>query len=141
MSVFSLQGAVDLAAGQDRGTRMILKDPTGEPLTTAETDAAGNVSSVECWAMVAGQLSSIYRKAEDAMRDRQLKRRSMTLTGEMLAKQQAELIAACVLDWNLHDGPKPIPCTKENILTVFAVAPWIRTDIEAVMSDPARFLG
>jgi hypothetical protein len=137
MSTFSLQGAADIAAQQDKGVRITLKDQLGDALTYTKDDG----SLVECTALVAGQLSATYRKAEDTMRDRQLKRRSVQLTGEMLARQQMELIAACVLDWNLHDGPKPIPCTKENVITVFTAAPWIRADIEAVMSDPARFLG
>lgn len=137
MSMFSLQGATDVAAQQDKGTRVVLKDPMGEPFTYVDADGVEQ----ECTALVAGQLSSVYRKAEDAMRDRQIKRRSVTLTGEMLARQQMELVAACVLEWNLRDNGKPIPCTKENIITVFTAAPWLRTDIEAVMSDPARFLG
>lgn len=137
MSTFSLQGATDVAAQQDKGTRVVLKDPKGDAYVYTNADGV----EVECTALVAGQLSSTYRKAEDAMRDRQLKRRSVTLTGEMLARQQLELVACCVLDWNLCDGGKPIPCTKDNIITVLIAAPWLRTDIEAVMSDPARFLG
>ena len=136
MSGFSFQAATDVAATQDKGTVIVLKDQMGEPFTY--TDSTGN--ECECTARVAGQLSSTYRKAEDAMRDRQLKRRSITLTGEALARQQMELVAACVLEWNLHNDGKPLPCTKENVIQVFTAAPWIRADIEAVMSDPARFL-
>ena len=137
MSSFSFESAKAVADQQDQGTVVTIKDQVGDPFTFVDADGV----TQECTARVAGQLSSVYRKAEDAMRDRQLKRRSVTLTGEMLAKQQAELVAACVLDWNLQNNGKLIPPTKENILTVFAAAPWIRTDIEAVMSDPARFLG
>lgn len=136
MGKFSIQGAEAVTAAQDKGTIMVLKDPEGVPFTY--TDGSG--VEHECTARVAGQLSSTYRKAEDAMRDRQLKRRSLTVTAEMLTRQQLELTAACVLEWNLHDGDKPIPCTRENVTKVLAAAPWIRTDIEAVIADPARFL-
>lgn len=136
MGTFSLQGAQAVTAAQDKGTVMVLKDHEGNPFTY--TDGAG--VEHECTARVAGQLSATYRKAEDAMRDRQLKRRSLTITAEMLTKQQLELTAACVLDWNLQDGDKPIPCTREHVIKVLTAAPWIRTDIEAVIADPARFL-
>lgn len=140
MSTFSLQGATELMAQQDRGTRVVLRDAYGETLTIKEV-IDGVETDVECWALVAGQLSATYRKAEDALRDRQLKRRTaMQLNSETLVKQQMELTAACVLNWNLRDGARVIPCTRENIVTVFIAAPWIRTEIEAAMADPARFL-
>ncbi len=137
MGSFSLKGAADVAARQDRGTRVALRDEHGDPLTY--TNAEGEV--VESTALVAGQLSSLYRKAEDALRDRQLKRRSTVLTAELLNRQQLELIAACVLKWDLFDEERPVPCTKENVITVLIAAPWIRADIEAAMADAARFLG
>lgn len=136
MAGFSLQGAADVAASQDAGTVVVLHDHEGEALTW--TDAEGKEREVT--ATVAGALSSTYRKAEDAQRDKMLKRRSVTLTGEMLARQQMELTAACVLSWTLRDGDKPIPATRENVVTVFLAAPWIRAEIEAAMSDAARFL-
>ena len=136
MASFSLAGAADVAARQDAGTVVVLHDEVGDVLTF--TDADGKV--VEVSALVAGSLSSTYRKAEDAQRDRAIKRRSTTLTGEMLTRQQMELTAACVLSWNLRDGDKPIPATRENILTVFLAAPYLRAEIEGAMQDAARFL-
>ena len=64
----------------------------------------------------------------------------MDVTAESIERQQLDILAACVLSWNLTDGDTPIPCTKENVATVFMAAPWIRRDIEGAMSDPARFL-
>ena len=136
MASFSLAGAADVAVQQDAGTVVVLHDQTGEVLTYTDTDG----KTVEVTALVAGSLSNTYRRAEDAQRDRAIKRRSTQLTGEMLVRQQMELTASCVLSWTLRDGDKPIPCTKENVLTVFTAAPWIRTEIEAAMSDAARFL-
>lgn len=137
MAEFSLKAAADVATRQDMGTVVVLKDEQGDPFTFVDANGA----TQECEALVAGQLSTRYRKAEDAMRDRQLKRRSISLTGEMIAKQQIDLVAACVVSWNLHGDGKPIPCTKENVVQVLTAAPWLRTDIEAAMSDAARFLG
>jgi len=136
MASFSLQGAADVAAQQDAGTEIVLHDQTGEPLTYTAADG----STVEVTALVAGSLSSTYRRAEEAQKDKMLKRRSQTLTGELLTRQQVELTAGCVLSWTLRDGDKPIPCTKENVVTVLTAAPWIRTEIEAAMNDAARFL-
>lgn len=137
MAGFSLQGAADLAARQDDGAEITLVDPeTNDPLTYTATDGVEKEVTVR----VAGALSNVYRKADDAQRDKMLKRRATTMTGEMLVRQQMELTAACVLSWTLHDGGKPILCTKENILTVFQAAPYIRTQIEVAMHDAARFL-
>ena len=137
MAEFSLQGAADIAAQQDKGTRVVLRNHLGDTLTY--TDTNGEV--VEVYATVAGTLSNTYRRAEDAQRDRQLKRRSVTLTSEQLTQQQIALTAACVLEWNLRDGGKPIPCTPANVSQVLNAAPYIRADIEAAMTDAARFLG
>lgn len=137
MSKFSLSGAKDVATQQERGTSVVLRDHLGDPFTYVNETG----TEVECTAMVAGQFSALYRRAEEAQRDRHLKRRSMQLTGELLARQQIELVAACVMEWNLRDGEKPISCSKENVISVLTVAPWIRADIEAAISDPARFLG
>jgi len=136
MSEFSLQGAQEVSAQHDKGTWVVLKDSVGEPFTY--TDADGVVR--ECKALVAGQMSTIYRKAEHLNRDKQLKRRSMTLTAETLDRHQLDVIAACVLEWNLQDKGVPIPCTKENVVKVFTAAPWMRNDIEAAIADGARFL-
>lgn len=137
MSKFSFSGAKDVAAQQERGTHVVLRDHLGEAFTW--TNEAGD--EVECSAVVAGQFSGVYRRAEEQQRDRQLKRRSLQLTGELLARQQIELVAACVMSWDLRDGDKPIPCSKENVITVLTAAPWMRADIEAAIADPARFLG
>lgn len=137
MSKFSLSGAKDVATQQERGTPVVMRDHLGDAFTF--TNEAG--VEVECTAMVAGQFSNAYRRAEEAQRDRHLKRRSLQLTGELLARQQIELVAACVLEWTLYGDGKLIPCTKENVITVLTAAPWMRADIEAAMGDPARFLG
>lgn len=137
MAEFSFETAAGVAAKQNKGTVVVFRDDLGEPFTFK--DANGDTQDVTV--VVAGALSSTYRKAESAQRDRMLKRRTTTLTDETLQKNQLELISACVLEWNLHVGGKPVPCTKENVAQVLISAPWLRTDLEAAMGDASRFLG
>ena len=136
MAGFSLHGAAEVATQQDEGTTVVLRDHTDEPITFVDADG----TAVEVTARVCGTLSATYRKAHDAQRQKWFKRGSGTPTVEQIDAQQAETVAACVLSWTLCDDGKPIACTKENVLTVFKVAPWIRAQIEAAMADPARFL-
>lgn len=136
MAEFSFEDAADVAAQQDAGTSIVLHDQVGDALTYTNADG----QTVEVTALVAGSLSTTYRRAEDAQRDKAIKRRSTTLTSEILTRQQMELTASCVLSWTLHAKGKLIPCTRENVVTVFTAAPWIRTEIEAAMTDAARFL-
>jgi hypothetical protein len=135
MSSFSLSAAKAVSQREDRGASVALRDEQGEALTVTIDG-----ETMPVIARVAGKLSATYRKAEQAAADKAIKRRSMDVTAEAIERQQLDIIAACVLSWNLYDGDTPIPCTKENVVTVFLAAPWIRRDIEGAMSDPARFL-
>lgn len=137
MAEFSFQAAASVATKQDKGTAVVFRDELGEAFTFK--DAAGD--SQEVTVLVAGVLSSTYRKAESMQRDRMLKRRTTSLTDEMLQRNQLDLISACVLEWNLHVDGKPVPCTKENVSQVLTAAPWLRADLESAMGDATRFLG
>lgn len=137
MAEFSFETAAGVAAKQNKGTVVVFRDDLGEPFTFKDA----NGTTQEVTVLVAGALSSTYRKAESAQRDRMLKRRTTTLTDEMLQKNQLDLVSACVLEWNLHVDGKPVPCTKENVAQVLISAPWLRGDLEAAMSDASRFLG
>lgn len=136
MAGFSLQAASDVAVRQDEGTTVVLRDEQDEAITYPGDDG----KPVEVTALVAGALSHTYRKANDAQRAKWFKRGTAKPTIERIDAQNAEVIAGCVLSWTLRDGDKPIACTKDNVLKVFEVAPWIRVQIEAAMADPARFL-
>lgn len=134
--VFSLKGAQAVQSREDLGAKVTLRDELGEPLmVNDETGAA-----VPAFAVVVGKLSGTYRKAEQAVNDRTLKRRTTELTAELLEAQELEKLAKCVKSWNLTDDGRPIPATTQNVITVFQAAPWIRRELEAVMNDPGRFL-
>jgi hypothetical protein len=134
--LFSLSAARSVAQREDRGAVLYLRDEQGEPLYTA--DAEGN--AVPAYMRIAGRHSTTYRRAEQAVNDRTLKRRTTELTAELVDRNELEKLAACVLEWNLRDGSTPMPLTAHNAAEVFRAAPWIRRDAEQLQADPARFL-
>lgn len=134
--VFSLSAARAVAAREDKGALVTLKDEQGEPLTCKQPDG----TEVEAQCRVVGKLSSVFRKAEQRVNDRTIKRRSTELSAELLERNELEKLAACITWWNLTDDGTPIELTTENVIAVMQAAPWIRADIEKVMNDPARFL-
>jgi hypothetical protein len=134
--MFTLKQASQVAEREEAGTKVMLTDEQGEPLWTADDNGA----PVQAYAVVVGKLSRTYRKAEQAVQDRMLKRRTTELTSSVLARNANELVAACVTEWNLRDGTTPIPLTKDNVVQVLQVAPWIRELLDRAMGDSSRFL-
>jgi hypothetical protein len=133
---FSLAGARSVAQREDKGAKLWLRDEQGDTLYTE--DAEGN--AVPAYMTLAGRHSARFRKAEQAVNDRVLKRRTTELTAETVDRNELEKLAACVLEWNLRDGSTPMPLTPHNAAEVFRAAPWIRRDAEQLQADPARFL-
>jgi hypothetical protein len=134
--VFSLAGARAVAAREDKGTVVILTDEHGDALQCQQPD--GTVEDAQV--VVTGKLSSTFKKAEQRINDRTIKRRALEITADMLERNELEKIAACVKSWNLTDGGTPIELNTENFIAVAQAAPWIKERIEKVMSEPARFL-
>lgn len=136
MSGFDLSEAAAVAAKEDEGTVVHVRGSDGEPMYFGKDDAEPVTITV------AGTYSKAYRRAVDAQRERLVKQRRVTLTGEALAKQQLELVAACVLAWSgIVDAGKPLPCEKPNVLRLLTAAPWIREQVEEAMQDHAGFFG
>jgi len=133
---FSLAGARAIAAREERGKVFQIRDELGEPMMT--TDENGEL--VPATAVLLGKLSSTYKKAEQALSDAMLRKRTTDLTTDMLEMNELTKIAACVQSWNLRDGTRPIPSDKFNVITVLKAAPWIRRDFDTFMGDPSRFL-
>lgn len=122
-----------VASREDEGTVIHVRNEVGDHLHFGEDKKPVTI-------LVAGSYSTVYRKALDAQRDRMMKHRRLSATGEQLARNQLELIAACVLSWEgFCDGPKVVPCTKENAITILSLFPWIREDVEAAMGDHQSF--
>lgn len=130
---FDLQQSKSIAAREDEGTVVCLTDEQGEAMTVGDPPRPVTIT-------VAGTYSATYRRATDANRNRLFKRRSATLDGDQVYQQGLELIAACVLAWDgFESAGTPLPMTKANVVAVLDAAPWIRDQVEAAMSDHARF--
>lgn len=96
---------------------------------------------------VAGLDSDVYRKAQMAQQNKRLKlmqnRRNKTdVTAEDLEREALELLAACTLSWrNMGKGGEELPCTKENVLSVYKRYRWIREQVDAAIADDSLFFG
>lgn len=134
---FSMATSLAVAKREEKGTVVLHRDEHGEPLYTM--DDSGEL--VRAQSVVLGKLSGTFRKAEQAINDRMIKRRTAELTADMVDRHELEKIAACIRSWNFRDGTKPIPLTVNNAAMVMTVAPWIRRDYTEAMNDSARFLG
>lgn len=135
--VFSLSAAKESVDREDIGAPVTLQDEAGDPLMT--TDEAG--TPIPAVAVVVGKHSATFRKIEQTINNKMLKRRVTELTHEILEQNELEKLAACVKSWNLRDGSTPIVCDKDNVITVLKSVPWIRTQIATAVNDSARFLG
>lgn len=134
---FDLSTTSDVAAREDDGKWVAIRDSQGEFLTYTPAEG-GEKKPVRI--RVAGTYSNVYRRATDKQRDRMLRHRRAKLTGAQLNEQQLELVADCVLEWEgFFSGGKPVQCTKLNVVAVLQRAPWIREDVESEMSDHESF--
>lgn len=133
--MFDISTTKDVATKEDQGITVPIKDVNGEP--QAYDDNGQQKPAV---IRVAGTYSTTYRRAAEAMRDKAIKRRRVSLSGEQMAKQELELIASCILAWEgLSNAGAPFPCTKQNAIALLEACPWIRADVEAAMSDHESF--
>lgn len=134
MSGFDLSTAKTTAEREDEGQWVIIRDPQGEVM---EYDGEKQVRI-----LVAGSYSHHYRKAQDAQRNRLIKQRRTSLTGDAVKQQQLELTAACVLAWEgVFDGGKPLDCTRESAARLLDACPWVARQVEEAMEDHAAFFG
>lgn len=129
---FDLSRAASVGQAEDEGQVVHLRDAAGE----LEYSEDGQPVTVT----IAGSYSARYRKAQDGITQRALKRKQLTMTPEQLVENRIELVAACVLAWTeIEDQGKPLPCTKENAARLVRVAPWVRDQLEEAQHDHAGF--
>lgn len=133
MDGFNLQSAKPVAAREDDGIVLELRDERGEPMTYGPDAKPVTVK-------VAGTYSNHYRRAQERQRDRMMKSARGRLNGDVLQQNLLDLTASCVLAWEgIFDGETPVPCTKDNAVLLLEVAPWLREQIEEAMSDHQGF--
>ena len=125
-----------VADSQDQGTVVHLHDVNGDLMYYGEGDEKKPVT----WKVV-GVYSNIYQKAEQAVAQRQVKRRRRSTPAEMI-RDQLELMFDCSLGWDgvFEAAGKPLQLTKDNVIRVLTRNPWIKSeDLDPAMSDPQRF--
>ena len=132
---FDLSKANKVSEREDAGSVVQIMDETGEPLFYGE----GNDKPVTI--TVAGEFSRVYRRAEDAIRGQQLKRRG-NLTPQELRRQSIELLSRCVLAWEgFENAGQPLDCTRENVSAVLSSAEWIRKQVDQATTDHSAPFG
>lgn len=131
---FDLSTAKDVATRENEGQWVEIHSPAGDRLEWA---SGGETRPVRV--RVAGTYSERYRRAEERMRDRRMKKASR-YSGEQFERDQLRLVAACVLEWEgFFNGGKAIPCDEQNVVTVLQNAPWIQEQIQVGMQDHEGF--
>ena len=133
--MFDISANKDVAATEDEGIVVPIKDLNGDPQSYED-----NGVTKPAVIRVAGTYSTTYRRAAEASREKAMKRRRVAPSGAQMARQELELIAACVLSWEgLANAGQPFPCTKANAIALLDACPWIRQDVEAAMGDHESF--
>lgn len=133
---FDLSAAKPVAELEDEGVWVNLRDGLSEQMYY--TDGNGEKKPVRV--LVAGTYSNVYRKAQDAQTERNLKRRAKTVNADAVNRERMALTVACVLDWEgMFANGSPLPCDKEMVAAVLTQAPWIREQVEEQMTDHESF--
>jgi hypothetical protein len=131
---FDLSTADDVAGRENEGQWIEIHGAEGDPLFYRDGE---DVKPVR--ALVAGTYSRRYRRVEESLRDKRMKKGSR-YTGEQFERDQVRLAALCVLDWEgFFASGKPIPCDESNVATVLQKAPWIRDQVTTAMQDHEGF--
>lgn len=119
---------------EEEGTVILIRDEAGERMYH-EKDPTKPVSIT-----VVGTYSATYRRASEAQRDRNIKRRNFHLDGDQLDQQALELVAACITAWDgFTANGEAYPLTKPNAVQLLRAFPWIRQQVEAAMNDHSLF--
>lgn len=125
----------EVAEREESGTTFQVNDEKGEPDFNGEGDSKTPVTIT-----VVGTYSRTFRRARERQREKNLKRGRGALTAEMLAKQETEVLADCILGWEgFTSEGKPFPYTKENAILLLESAQWIREQVEEAMGDHQGF--
>lgn len=115
-------------AKEDAAAVVPLTQPDGTP-DLASDGTRATLSMV-------GMYAAVYREREAAF---QAARRDATdeLTRDEVER---EMIAWSVADWHgIEDGGTPLPCTLENVRTVFTAAPWVYDRARIAFNQRGRF--
>ena len=90
---------------------------------------------------LAGTDSPTYVQAQRALVNKRMRSRGAKLTADQIDEDNADLIAACVLDWTgVVEKGAALDCTRANAKSLFLRFPWVKEQASEFMSDRANFL-
>lgn len=86
---------------------------------------------------IAGPDSQTQRKARLAMVDELSEMADIDGRVNAADRERAHLnvLAACVLDWNMQEDGNAIPCTTANIIRVLKAGTWLAEQVDAYAAD------
>ncbi|MGE0853640.1 MAG: hypothetical protein AB7O44_29170 [Hyphomicrobiaceae bacterium] len=109
---------------QNRGAELELRDPvTGAP-TGMKIRIAGPDSKIQTHAR---------QQAQDELADllpEYRRRVGQTIKAKDRERISVEMLARCVLSWNLQQDGQDVPCTHETIVRVLTAAAWVREQVD-----------
>lgn len=137
MSGFDLEDQGAVTVREDEGQVVHIRDARGDLAYTGEGEQRKPVT-----VRVAGTFSTHYRRANDAIQQRVLKRRQRDITPEQVLANRIELVRSCILDWQgFTNQGKPLVFSPENATLLLTKCPWVRAQLEEAMEDHAAFFG
>lgn len=121
------------AAAEDQGTVVHVQDRTGAPMWWGEDDVEPVTITI------AGRYSAKYRRAEENIRKRPIKRGK--LTQDTFYEENTEKVVACTISWSgfLDKQKNPLPMTRENLMALYQGCPWVLDQVSEAMNDPGNF--
>jgi len=135
---FDLSTAPDVTAQEDQGIVVHIRDHEGELMYY--TPAKEGASPKPCTITVVGSYSTRFKRVQESITTRALKRRGAPITGGLVKAQALEQVADCITEWEgwINKG-KPFPYTKENAIALMRQLPYVQPQLEAAMDDHAAF--
>jgi hypothetical protein len=89
---------------------------------------------------VIGSYSKTYRQLMHAQTTKAVKRKTVQITGELLARQRLEVVAGSVQAWEgFYNAGKELDCSRENVKIVLDGFPYIMEQVEAALEDHEAF--
>ncbi|HEV7284878.1 MAG TPA: hypothetical protein VGN75_08470 [Kaistia sp.] len=115
-------------ADQDRGKELELAHPvTGKPTGIKFR--------------VAGPDSDVHRRARLALGDElaEMAGPDGRVTAEHREKAGINMLARCVLGWEIQEDGKPVPFSHKACVRVLSAGQWIRGQVDAFAGDRRNF--
>lgn len=90
---------------------------------------------------IAGPDSEVQRKARLVMADEMQAMADIDGRVSAADREHAHLnvLAACILDWNIEEDGNAIPCTHKNIIRVLKAGTWLQEQVDAYAADRAAY--